>query len=215
MCWAFAFWNFGLHGIHAIALTSLLLTYVQSYDTLPCVTTNNSRLPFASTLLFSYSCTLFVVAKKVNSFGIKQIQTLFAKHPAWGGRENRVFGINNIQTLFSDSVCKSVTPAALRSFSAPRCLPGDPIYSLLFQPLRQLRVLCASALSSRLPFLSRLPAAAGLCFHNDTNCFSRLPAGLLAGNSFVFTTIRIARGVLPPAAIPLATRHSPLLPWTP
>jgi len=132
-----------------------------------------------------------------------------------GGRENRVFGINNIQTLFSDSVCKSVTPAALRSFSAPRCLPGDPIYSLLFQPLRQLRVLCASALSSRLPFLSRLPAAVGLCFHNDTNCFSRLPAGPLAGNSFVFTTIRIARGVPPPAAIPLATRHSPLLPWTP
>jgi hypothetical protein len=32
----------------------------------------------------SYSCELFVVAKKVNSFVIKQIQTLCAEHPGWG-----------------------------------------------------------------------------------------------------------------------------------
>ena len=33
-----------------------------------------------------------------------------------------------------------------------------------------------------------------LCFHILTNCFSRLPAGLLAGKPFVLTTIRIAPG---------------------
>ena len=43
--------------------------------------------------------------------------------------------------------------------------------------------------------LSRfLPA---LCFHALTNCFSRLPAGLLAGNPFIFTTIPICHRVSP------------------
>jgi hypothetical protein len=36
------------------------------------------------TPLLRYSCELFVAAKKVNSFGIKQIQALSAKHPGWG-----------------------------------------------------------------------------------------------------------------------------------
>src|SRR5258708_2873058 len=34
--------------------------------------------------LLSYSCRLFVVAKKVNPFAIKEIQPLFAKPPGWG-----------------------------------------------------------------------------------------------------------------------------------
>jgi hypothetical protein len=38
----------------------------------------------ALTLDRSYCCGLFVVAKKVNSFGIKQIQTLCVKHRGWG-----------------------------------------------------------------------------------------------------------------------------------
>ncbi len=42
------------------------------------------RVILALTLGPSISCSLFVVAKKVNSFGIKQIQPLFAKHPGWG-----------------------------------------------------------------------------------------------------------------------------------
>jgi hypothetical protein len=33
----------------------------------------------------SYSCGLFGILKKVNSFAIRQIQTLLAKHPGWGG----------------------------------------------------------------------------------------------------------------------------------
>ncbi len=36
------------------------------------------------TPLFIYCCKLFVVAKKLNLFIIKQIQTLSAKHPGWG-----------------------------------------------------------------------------------------------------------------------------------
>jgi len=34
--------------------------------------------------MFSVSCGLFGLSKKVNSFAIKQIQPLFAKHPGWG-----------------------------------------------------------------------------------------------------------------------------------
>jgi hypothetical protein len=32
----------------------------------------------------SYSCKLFVAAKNLNSFIIRQIHTLYAKHPGWG-----------------------------------------------------------------------------------------------------------------------------------
>jgi hypothetical protein len=35
--------------------------------------------------LVSYCCGLFALSKKVKSFAIKQIQTLFAKHPGGGG----------------------------------------------------------------------------------------------------------------------------------
>src|SRR5712664_894 len=79
---------------------SLPLTYVQICGTLACVTSTNSRLQFAPTPLFPYSCSLFVVAKKVNSFGIKQIQTLFPKHPGWG-----------IPTV---SLCSRIRPARIR-----------------------------------------------------------------------------------------------------
>src|SRR6266852_73478 len=40
--------------------------------------------PTKLTPLLRYSCKLFVAPKKVNSFAIKQIQTLSAKHPGWG-----------------------------------------------------------------------------------------------------------------------------------
>jgi len=39
----------------------------------------NSLTPF-----LTYCCKLFVVAKNIKSFGIKQIRTLSAKHPGWG-----------------------------------------------------------------------------------------------------------------------------------
>ena len=41
-------------------------------------------LPTKLTPLRPYSCSLLVAPKKVNSFGIKQIQPLFAKHPGCG-----------------------------------------------------------------------------------------------------------------------------------
>jgi len=37
-----------------------------------------------STPLFTYSCGLFVVGRKPNSFAIKQVQTLSAKYPGYG-----------------------------------------------------------------------------------------------------------------------------------
>ena len=40
--------------------------------------------PTKLTPLLPYPCRLFVALKKVNPFGIKQIQPLFAKHPGWG-----------------------------------------------------------------------------------------------------------------------------------
>ena len=39
---------------------------------------------FFTTPVFSSTCRLLGVSKKVNSFAIKQIQTLFRKHPGWG-----------------------------------------------------------------------------------------------------------------------------------
>lgn len=38
-----------------------------------------------ASLLSSYYCRLFGVAKKVICIGISNFQTLFAKHPGWGG----------------------------------------------------------------------------------------------------------------------------------
>jgi hypothetical protein len=40
------------------------------------------------TPLLTHSCGLLVVTKKVNSFAIRQIQTLLAKYPGWGCLEN-------------------------------------------------------------------------------------------------------------------------------
>jgi hypothetical protein len=52
-----------------------------------CYLESTSLTPPATaplTLAPSIACGLFVVAKKVNSFGIKQIQPLLPKHPGWG-----------------------------------------------------------------------------------------------------------------------------------
>jgi hypothetical protein len=53
----------------------------------PCCLEPTSLASFVApplSLAPSISCSLFAVAKKVNSFGIKQIQPLFPKHPGWG-----------------------------------------------------------------------------------------------------------------------------------
>lgn len=41
-------------------------------------------VPSKLTLLFRYSCELFVALAKLKSFVVKQIRTLCAKHPGWG-----------------------------------------------------------------------------------------------------------------------------------
>jgi hypothetical protein len=43
-----------------------------------------SLVNLSLTALLTYSCRLFVTTKNFNSFKIKQIQTLSAKHPGWG-----------------------------------------------------------------------------------------------------------------------------------
>ena len=45
---------------------------------------STGRGPRVTSHAFSCACRLFVAPKKVNSFAIKQIQPLFAKHPGWG-----------------------------------------------------------------------------------------------------------------------------------
>ena len=141
---------------------------------------------------------------------------LFSQNTRGGGyRENRVFGINNIQTLFSDSVCKSVTPPGLSGLSL------RPDASLAIQSTPFFFSLCVNSAFSA---PGRYPRACRFC----RACPLR--------RAFVFTTIRTAfpparrtlggqplcihnhphcPGGVSPAAIPLATRLSPLLPWNP
>jgi hypothetical protein len=45
---------------------------------------STAAFPIKLTPLLRHSCRLFVAPKKVNSFGIRQIETLFAKHPGCG-----------------------------------------------------------------------------------------------------------------------------------
>ena len=59
--------------------------------------------------------------------------------------------------------------------------------------------------------LSAPPVTTGLCFHIVTNPFSRLPAGLLADNSFAFTSMQIPGGCTPrqpPVGAILKMQHS-------
>jgi hypothetical protein len=71
-------------------LVKVLLTvspFPPSFSRQPCVYPPSLKFcsqPCGLSHAVSYSCGLFVVAKKVNSFIIKQIHTLFTKHPGWG-----------------------------------------------------------------------------------------------------------------------------------
>src|SRR6266403_215614 len=53
------------------------------YDFLQPISLPTSHTPALSHALL-YGCGLFVALKKVKPFTIKEIQTLFAKHPGWG-----------------------------------------------------------------------------------------------------------------------------------
>jgi hypothetical protein len=85
--------DFFSHKIFAV-IASELCTYKFTIDKRPdleytfaCYLEQPSPTPHPTTALTldrSYCCSLLVVAKKVNSFGIKQIQALFPNHPGWG-----------------------------------------------------------------------------------------------------------------------------------
>ena len=61
-----------------------LYTYMILYAMLARQITLPRPFPTKLTPLLRYSCRLFVVLKKVNPFGIKQIRTLLAKYRGWG-----------------------------------------------------------------------------------------------------------------------------------
>jgi hypothetical protein len=65
--------------------------------------------PTKLTPLFRYSCRLFVVLKKVNPFGIKQIRTLFAKYRGVGVLTHASLSDSATPTLVS-----APTPRSLR-----------------------------------------------------------------------------------------------------
>jgi hypothetical protein len=70
-------------------------------------------LPTALTPLLRYSYKLFVAPKKVNSFVIKQIQTLSAKHPGWG-----------VQLCVGSALSAALhTEARRERHPSPYCLP--------------------------------------------------------------------------------------------
>ena len=83
--------------------------------------------PKSLTALLIYSCKLFVAARKVNLFAIKQIRTLSPKHPGWGvpATSPRLKSAT-YKLLGSGPVCKPVTPE--RDPARPRFLA--PLSSL-------------------------------------------------------------------------------------
>ena len=125
----------------------------------------NSRPFHLLRTLFTLSLEGFV-AKRANSFGIRQIQTLFAKHPGWG----------EDPTLPRRAFPSAVICATWRLY--PLCPPSIALTSRHHGIPQQ-------------PFLGasvslRQSNLCALCFHILTNCVSHKP--------FVFTTIRIALG---------------------
>jgi hypothetical protein len=99
----------------------------------------------------SYPCSLFILPKKVNSFTINKIQTLFAKcrgvgwgipnattgHPGWGAlpRSHRTLGLSaglDEDSLRRRCLC-GIRGVAYRNDSvllSPRCLANLLIHSL-------------------------------------------------------------------------------------
>ena len=69
--------------------------------------------PLATSTVISYCCKLLVAPKKLNSFAIKKIQTLFAKQPGWAYvcDSSALFPSlpRKALTLFRINTCKSVT----------------------------------------------------------------------------------------------------------
>jgi hypothetical protein len=85
-------------------------SHLLNFDLSPICATTREVKP-----ALSYSSKLFVDAKKVNSFAIKQIQTLLQKQPGWGG----VF------------LCDSSTFSAPLRYRRSRCV--GPLFSRTYK----------------------------------------------------------------------------------
>ena len=101
---------------------------------------------FTLTLASSVGCSLLRGAKKVNSFGIKQIQPLFPKYPGCGVSTYLSSGINNIRQGFSGTRLRFSRVTSHQSQVTSHA--PAPLFSY----------------SCELPFLQ------AFYFHNDPHC---------------------------------------------
>jgi len=111
-------------------------------------------LPAKLTPLRPYSCRLFVAPQKINSFGIKQMQTLFAKHPGWGVPLAACLGVLCLAPLrsitpFRINTCKSVTKQTTLTTSRINTYAktggrGTPGLSQTFRHFPNQEFLCSS-----------------------------------------------------------------------
>jgi hypothetical protein len=130
---------------------------------LPRQITLPQLLRSAVTPLLRYSCKLFVAPQKVNSFGIKQIQTLSAKHPGVGVPHTVCLGLLRRDARLLSALCfHGLTNCFSRnpfSFTniciAPRCTPrgaNSQIRNLISTPPRSLRLPAAGRAQRHLLF---------------------------------------------------------------
>ena len=128
--------------------------------------------PAKLTPSLSHSCKLLCAPQKANSLQISNFQTLFAKHPGWGYPSEDV-----------------------RCTEAQKCRSVSPLFATLTHSVSRKSFACHSYASTRDGGVTPPPISASvlatpilfaLCFHSDTNPFSR--------KSFLFKSIQIPRG---------------------
>jgi hypothetical protein len=173
--------------------------------------------------LSAYSCKLFGAVEKPNSFAIKQMQTLCAKHPGWGMPATSPRLKSATYKLFPPRlVCKQVTPLPAPQRAAFSRVSGHKSLPRGCRVPRRLCGLCASvanpsllAKSSRIhihakspdnPFLPRWKTTGIYRTLSRARCLSAIDFQTLyfhgltnpfSRNSFHCTSIQNPRGVRP------------------
>src|SRR5216684_405217 len=139
---------------------------------LPRQLTPPPRPPAKLTPSLSCSYSLLCAPKKVNAHQINNFQPLFAKHPGWGYPSEDV-----------------------RCTEAQKCPSVSPLFATLTHSVSRKSFACHSYANTRDGGVTPPPISASglatpilfaLCFHSDTNPFSR--------KSFLFTSIQILGG---------------------
>ena len=106
----------------------------------------------------SYSSKLFVVAKKLNSFAIKQIQTLSQKHPGWGYAADSLFtGHQSRVTSHGFSTTYELPPPSHRFASRVFSFTCELLFSQL--PCFQKHLRCPLVFPNPTKICSPPPAA--------------------------------------------------------